>query len=148
MNSFPLFHVAPLLIVTRPTKVFVPLVPKLMMPLAPPPTVVVPLTANVLKASKMAPFPIVNELVIVNAAFTVITEPFPPVRELQVRVPSTVKVKPFPTTISSVGAGIIPPGQGASGIVELQFPLPVVTMVAARSDPEVRNNRKSKTRGW
>ena len=49
--------------------------------------------------------------------------------ELQVLLPSTVKVKPLPTIISSVASGIVPPGQGAFGVVELQLPLPAVVMV-------------------
>ena len=52
-------------------------------------------------------------------------------REAQVLFPSTVNVKPLPTTISSVVAGMVPPGQGALGVVELQLPEPDVVTVAA-----------------
>ncbi len=34
-------------------------------------------------------------------------------------------------TISSVAAGIVPPGHGAFAVVELQLPEPVVVIVAA-----------------
>jgi hypothetical protein len=50
--------------------------------------------------------------------------------ELHVLLPSTVNVNPVPIIISSVVKGIVPPGQGASGVVELQFPLPVVVIEA------------------
>ena len=54
-------------------------------------------------------------------------------RELQVRFPSTVNVKPAPTIMSSVVGGIVPPGHGAFGTVELQLPLPVVVIVAEKA---------------
>ena|SRR5689334_3484571 len=60
--------------------------------------------------------------------FTLIVEPFPTCRELHVRLPSTVRVKVAPTTMSSVAVGIIPPGQTD---VELQFPEAIVVIVAA-----------------
>jgi hypothetical protein len=50
--------------------------------------------------------------------------------ELHVLLPSTVNVNPVPIIISSVVKGIVPPGQGALGVVELQFPLPVVVIEA------------------
>lgn len=52
-------------------------------------------------------------------------------RVAQVRLPSTVSTSCGPITMSSVAAGITPPGQGAFGTVELQLPLPPVVMVAA-----------------
>ena len=57
--------------------------------------------------------------------------------ELQVLLPSTVNVNPFPIIISSVERGIVPLGQGALGVVELQLPLPVVVIVA--EDPFILN---------
>ena len=62
-------------------------------------------------------------------------------RELQVRFPSTVKVKPAPTVMSSPGAGMVPPGQGAFGVVELQLPLPVV-VTGAENPGRPRPNKK------
>lgn len=58
-------------------------------------------------------------------------EPFPIVMALHVRFPSTVRVNPAPIMISSVVAGMVPPGQGALGVVELQSPFPAVVIVAA-----------------
>lgn len=43
----------------------------------------------------------------------------------------TVTVWPLAITTVSVVAGTVPPGQGASGVVEFQFPLPVVVICAA-----------------
>jgi len=51
--------------------------------------------------------------------------------ELQVLFPSTVRTYPLPIIMSSVLVGIVPPGHGAFGVVELQFPDPVVVMIAA-----------------
>lgn len=71
---------------------------------------------------------------------TEIVDPLPTRRELQVRLPSTVNVKPVPITISSPTAGIVPPGHGAFGVVELQLPLPVVVIVAALDTPATSKN--------
>lgn len=61
-------------------------------------------------------------------------EPFPTEIEFAVRSLLTVRVNPAPITMSSVVAGITPPGQGAFGVVELQLPEPVVVMVAAHEE--------------
>ena len=53
--------------------------------------------------------------------------------ELQVLFPSTVSVKPLPIIMSSPAAGIVPPGHGNPGVVELQLPLPVVVIVKANT---------------
>ena len=89
----------------------------------------------------------VMEVVTVNVTvvLTVSVEPLPTVIELQVLLPSTVSVNPAPMTMSSVLAGIVPPGHGALGVVELQFPLPVVVTVAANAD-ELTTNVSSVSR--
>ena len=85
-----------------------------------------------------------TELLSVTAVVTVsvypeLTESVPEAllnaTELQVLFPSAVKANPLPTIISSPFAGIVPPGQGALGVVELQLPVPVVVTVAAKSSP-------------
>ena len=53
-------------------------------------------------------------------------------RELQLLFPSTVRVKPLPIMTSALAGGITPPGQGALGTVELQFPLPTVVIGAEK----------------
>ena len=63
--------------------------------------------------------------------FTLRVDPLPSFIELHVRLPSTVRVKPAPMTMSSVACGMVPPGHGALGVAELQFPVPVVVTVAA-----------------
>jgi hypothetical protein len=79
------------------------------------------------------------------AVFTVRVEPLPTVIELQVLAPSTVKVNPAPITMSSVAAGMTPPGHGAFTTVELQLPDPVVVIVAALDTPNVsKTNMKSR----
>jgi hypothetical protein len=60
--------------------------------------------------------------------------------ELQVLLPSTVKVNPAPIIMSSLVEGIVPPGHGALGVVELQFPLPVVVTVAKALNDNVTHS--------
>ncbi len=61
--------------------------------------------------------------------------------ELQVRFPSTVRVKPCPIIMSSPGSGRMPDGHGAPGTVELQLPLPVVVIVAENVFVQIVENK-------
>src|SRR6478736_692541 len=79
--------------------------------------VIVPVVFNVAELGKVVDVVTVK----VNVVLTEIVDPFPMVRALQVRLPSTVKVNPSPIITLSVAVGIVPPGQGAFGTVELQF---------------------------
>ena len=89
-----------------------------------------PVVGIVARFGKTNPFVMVS----VTVPFTVRVEPFPTVMERLVLSLSTVNVNPSPIMISSPTAGIVPKGHGASGTVELQFPDPVVVIVADHAD--------------
>jgi hypothetical protein len=59
--------------------------------------------------------------------------------ELIVAFAVTVTESPARITTSSVESGTVPPGQGALLVVEFQFPLPAVVMVAAAAGIAVKN---------
>jgi hypothetical protein len=65
--------------------------------------------------------------------------------ELIVASSVTVTESPGRITISSVGDGTVPPGQGALTVVEFQLPLPAVVMVAACAGAAIDTARPSKT---
>jgi hypothetical protein len=67
------------------------------------------------------------------------------VTELMVASAVTVIESPARIITSSVGAGTVPPGQGALAVVESQLPLPAVVIVAPKhSDWQTKAARKAR----
>jgi hypothetical protein len=94
---------------------------------ADPAPAIVPVTLALVTSGNVIAAVTVNRI----PELTLTVDPLPIVIELHVLLPSTVRVNPAPMTISSVAAGIVPPGHGAPATVELQLPVPVVVIVAA-----------------
>src|SRR5690242_4039919 len=63
-----------------------------------------------------------------------------------VAVESTVMLNGASTSTSSLAPGTTPPGQGASGTVDDQLPLPVAVMSVARDTKQTRNATAGATR--
>ncbi len=73
--------------------------------------------------------PTVSVRAVVGSKRSTPAAPWPTVRSRQVAATSTVTVVPSAIITSSAEVGSTPPGHGAPGVVELQLPLPAVTIV-------------------